>query len=325
MNTDFIFKTTPHNFFQHSLAIFNYQKNKVKTYQDWLLALNKLSFIPSSIEQFCFLPISFFKSHPIYNNDFSIDDKKYFLSSGTSALSRSKHWLIDETIYQQSILEHIEKIIPRIKEKTILALLPSYIENKESSLIYMVDYLMSLNFSLSHQYYKTNYQKLHQDIHHLKNEKKPILIFTVTYALVEFCKVYAGNYDGIQLINTGGTKNIDIGMNLEEIESFTKKHLAGLEYIEEYSMTELFSQAYTTSGSRYFCPSWMKVLVADIENPLSIKSSGRGQLYIIDLANINTCSFIATEDLAEVYEDGSFTILGRLQGAELRGCNQLVL
>ncbi len=325
MNTDFIFNTNPANFFQHCLAIYYYQKNKVQPFQEWLKALNKFNYSPSKPEQFCFLPIRFFKSHQIYSQDFTLDQKRFFLSSGTTAEQRSKHYLLNERLYQQSILTGIKPFIPQLENKTILALLPSYLENKESSLIYMVDYLMSLSPQLNHQFYKTNYAQLHQDIQQLNKEHKPILIFTVTYALIEFCKKFAGDYNGIQLINTGGAKNKNIDFELDQIEGFTKTCLQNIDYIEEYGMTELLSQAYSTSKSRYICPHWMKVLVADLDNPLDLKLQGRGQLHIIDLANINTCSFIATEDLAEIYEDGSFTILGRLSGAELRGCNQLVL
>ncbi|MCX8481458.1 MAG: acyl transferase, partial [Sediminibacterium sp.] len=269
-----------------------------------------------------FLPISFFKSHQILDNNFT--PTQYFLSSGTTKMERSKHWIANLNLYEQSIEKCFEIFFGKINNWCIIALLPAYIENKYSSLIYMTNFLMNKSNHPDNGYYLENFDQLNNTLIKLNTLNQPVWLIGVSFALLDFANKFQINGENITVINTGGMKGRGKELIPLEVNSILSKSFINAQISGEYSMTELLSQAYMNSNGNYVCPPWMKIVVSDMDNPINISEYGKGIINIIDLANIHSCSFIKTDDIGEVFADGSFTILGRKDNADLRGCGMLL-
>lgn len=304
--------------------VFEYQYAHNKVYQQWCnLVKNENQFQKSTITPYPFLPISFFKTHKIISGNFSA--QQIFESSGTTQTINSQHFIKDIEIYKQSFLKTFINTYGNIDEYCIIGLLPSYLERQNSSLVFMVDELIRQSKNSNSGFYLYNFTALHELLSQLELQQKKTIIIGVTFALLDFAEQFNMKLQHTTIIETGGMKGRKKEMTKQEVHSFLQQKL-GLQHINsEYGMTELLSQAYATTSNKHTCPAWMKVCVRDEEDPFDIKPCGKGIINIIDLANLHSCSFIATDDVGEVFEDGSFEIIGRLDNSDLRGCSLLWL
>lgn len=307
-----------------SFEIFRFQAKNNLIYNEFLnhLAIDVTSV--HKINQIPFLPIQFFKSHKVVSSKEKV--QQIFLSSGTTGDTQSKHYVTDLNIYKTSFRKGFEYFYGNIKDYTVLALLPSYLERDGSSLIYMVnDFIESSNCSKS-GFYLNNLEELSDHLIELDKNNKKVLLIGVSFALLDFVEKFKFKLNNTIIIETGGMK----GRRKELIKKELHRVLCdgfGVEEIHsEYGMTELLSQAYSKGNGLFKCPPWMKVIIRDTEDALAIFPDGKsGGINVIDLANINSCSFIATQDLGKTYANGTFEVLGRFDNSDIRGCNLMVL
>jgi len=305
-----------------SVYLFQYQQNPV--FKQWCDTLNfKFQILDFKLTDIPFLPISFFKTHAIQTTLFQ--PQQIFESSGTTNTINSKHSVRDIALYKKSFIKAFELFYGDIKAYCIIGLLPSYLERNNSSLIMMVDELIKLSEHPQSGFYLNEFDQLQQILQDLENKNKKTLLIGVTFALLDFAEKYSMQLKHTIIMETGGMKGRRKELTRAEVHDYLTKRLGVAKIHSEYGMTELLSQAYSKGEGRFVCPPWMKVLVRDEEDPMIIKKSGRGVLNIIDLANLYSCSFIATEDVGLVYEDGSFEVWGRLDNSDIRGCSLLVV
>jgi phenylacetate-coenzyme A ligase PaaK-like adenylate-forming protein len=306
-----------------SLEIFNYQVRNCEVYGSFVSNLgidirkvNNLNSIP-------FLPIEFFKSQKISCS--KEEESIIFSSSGTTGLNQSRHFVHDIDLYIQSYRTAFSLFYGEISNYTVLALLPSYLEREGSSLIYMVNDLIGLSKNKKSGYFLDDHRLLHKTLDELNKSKTQTILIGVTYALLDFAESHSIEFPELIVMETGGMK----GKRREILRTELHEILCagfGVPMIHsEYGMTELLSQAYSKGSGIFHTPPWMKVIVRDTNDPLTrLGNEATGGLNIIDLANVHSCSFIATQDLGRSYSDGSFEVLGRFDNSDIRGCNLLV-
>jgi hypothetical protein len=271
--------------------------------------------------QIPFLPISFYRTHKVIAGTPEI--KVTFVSSGTTNSEPGKHFVADPALYEDSLFSCFRMFYGMPGQYIIYALLPSYLERKDSSLVYMADKLIKQGKPGS-GFFMKNTEELIKKID--QNTNQTIILLGVSFALLDFAEKYEINHPNLTVIETGGMKGRRREMIREELHRFLCQRFHVEKIHSEYGMTELLSQAYSTGHGRYFAPPWLKVLIRDAEDPLTIIGSGKtGGINIIDLANIHTCSFIATQDLGKLYPDGSFEVLGRFDESDVRGCNLMAV
>lgn len=307
-----------------SFEIFRFQAKNNLIYNEFLnhLAIDVTSV--HKINQIPFLPIQFFKSHKVVSSKEKV--QQIFLSSGTTGDTQSKHYVTDLNIYKTSFRKGFEYFYGNIKDYTVLALLPSYLERDGSSLIYMVNDLIESSNCSKSGFYLNNLEELSDHLIELDKNNKKVLLIGVSFALLDFVEKFKFKLNNTIIIETGGMK----GRRKELIKKELHRVLCdgfGVEEIHsEYGMTELLSQAYSKGNGLFKCPPWMKVIIRDTEDALTIFPDGKsGGINVIDLANINSCSFIATQDLGKTYANGTFEVLGRFDNSDIRGCNLMVL
>ncbi|CAL2080495.1 long-chain-fatty-acid---luciferin-component ligase [Tenacibaculum sp. 190524A05c] len=276
------------------------------------------------IEEIPFLPIQFFKSKKVISS--LKDVEEVFSSSGTTGSVTSKHYVTDISLYQESYIKGFQHFYGDIDDYIILALLPNYLERKGSSLVYMVDDLIQKSNHEESGFYLNNLDELANKLSLLDSSGKKVLLIGVSFALLDMVEQHSFNLKNTIIMETGGMK----GRRKELIRTELHQLLSdgfGVENIHsEYGMTELLSQGYSNGNGVFACPPWMKILTRDTEDPLSIQTKGKtGGINVIDLANYNSCSFIATQDLGKVHADNSFEIIGRFDNSDIRGCNLMVL
>lgn len=323
--TNRIFQIRNSNDFNElALEIFHYQVENNEFYKKFV---ESISIQPDQIneyQQIPFLPIEFFKSQQIVSGKF--DPEITFQSSGTTGQTTSKHFVKSRNLYQNSFLKAFELFFSSPKEYVILALLPSYLEQKNSSLVYMVESLIHKSRSAESGFFLHNYDALHKRLIELKKQEKKVILFGVTYALLDLAEQFPIDFSELIIIETGGMKGRRKEMVREEVHAILK-HAFGVSHIySEYGMTELLSQAYSKGDGVYSTPPWMKVLIRDTNDPYSLMPYGKtGGLNVIDLANIHSCSFIATQDLGKLNTEGQFEVLGRFDNSDIRGCNLMVV
>lgn len=277
------------------------------------------------ITQIPFLPIGFFKSHAVVSKSIT-NNTKVFSSSNTSQTGISKHYLIDELIYLNSIDYHFNLTFGNVKDLAILALLPGYLERNDSSLVYMVNYLMQQSNRPENGFYLYDFDKLHKAIINLEAKKQPYVIFGVTHALLDFAKQFPTYLKYGKIIETGGMKGRKKEMVRVELYEELKKAFNLNQIYSEYGMTELLSMAYSFNLGRYYSSQTLKILVSEINDPFCWAPSGKnGVVNVIDLANIYSCSFIQTADLGVINNDNTFEILGRLDNSDIRGCSLMAV
>lgn len=265
------------------------------------------------------LPISFFKTHTVITTQF--EPQTVFESSGTTQTIQSKHWVKDIEVYRQSFIKAFELFYGKIGDWCILGLLPSYLERQHSSLVMMVDEMIKLSGHADSGFYLYEHEKLSQTLQKLEASGQKTLLIGVTFGLLDFAAAFPQKLQHTVVMETGGMKGRRKELTRAEVHRQLMDGLGVTTIHSEYGMTELLSQAYSKGEGRFVCPPWMKVLVRDEDDPLLVKTSGRGLLQVIDLANIYSCCFIATEDVGIVYEDGSFEVWGRLDNSDIRGCS----
>jgi phenylacetate-coenzyme A ligase PaaK-like adenylate-forming protein len=306
-----------------ALHIFNYQAKNCKVYHDFILGLNIDPKEVQTIQQIPFIPIEFFKSHTVLSTNTPAEVT--FTSSGTTGMITSSHFVTDVGWYIESFRAAFRLFYGDIKEYTILALLPSYLEREGSSLIYMADDLIKQSKNPDSGFYLYNHEELYHQLKKQKDAKKPTLLIGVTFALLDFVEQYSINFPELIVMETGGMKGRRKEMIREELHQQLCAGFGVTAIHSEYGMTELLSQAYSKGKGLFNCPPWMKIITRDPNDPLDLLQNNKaGGINVIDLANINSCSFIATQDLGRVYPGNSFEVLGRFDNSDIRGCNLLI-
>jgi hypothetical protein len=319
-----IFEVNENRFLKLALAIFNYQYENTTIYRQYIDAIGVHPKMVDSIEKIPFLPIQFFKTHQVISK-LASNESIVFESSGTTGQIPSKHPIVDIDLYKKSFELGFSKFFGDIKQYCILGLLPSYLERGQSSLVFMVNHLIDDSGHELSGFYLHDHEALHETLLQLEAIHQPVLLFGVTYALLDFAEKYPIKLHSTQIIETGGMKGRREELIRDEVHSILKKAFSIDNVYSEYGMTELLSQAYSKSDGIFETPAWMKILIRDINDPFSISTSGKGLINIIDFANLHSCSFIATDDMGELFENGLFCVNGRLDHSELRGCSMLSL
>jgi len=303
--------------------VFQYQAKNCKVYADFIAGLNIDPASVTTIQQIPFLPIEFFKSRLIVS---STDEVQVtFTSSGTTGITTSIHAVTDISWYEDSFRNTFKLFYGDIESYTVLALLPSYLERQGSSLIYMAEDLVKRSNNPDSGFYLYNYDELDTQLKKQQKAKKQTLLIGVTFALLDFVEQYTINFPELIVMETGGMKGRRKEMIREELHDTLCKGFGVNAIHSEYGMTELLSQAYSKGSGIFNCPPWMRIITRDTNDPMSIVTNGKaGGINVIDLANINSCSFIAIQDLGKVYDNGMFEVLGRFDNADIRGCNLLI-
>ncbi|MCX6232840.1 MAG: acyl transferase [Bacteroidetes bacterium] len=320
---DIITNLTVSSFNETAIQLFRFQYKNNKIYRQFVdlnnININKVK----STEEIPFLPIEFFKSKVVVCGD-EIPEN-YFESSGTSGIDKSKHYIKNLEIYEKSFLQCFTDFYGNISDYCLLAILPNYAEQQHSSLIYMIKKLIEKTTAPESGFYLYDLEKLAEKLNELKRRHQKIILFGVSYALLDLAEQYPLNLSGSIIFETGGMKGRRKELLREELHlklqtAFNVKTIHG-----EYGMTELFSQAYSDGYGFYKCPPWMKVMIRDTNDPKNIIGFNKtGGINVIDLANIYSCSFIATQDLGKLYENNSFEVLGRFDNSDIRGCNLMI-
>ena len=323
-NFEKIFNIQNHSDFKKQcLDIYHFQYQNNYVYQNYCNMICENPININDINKIPFLPISFFKTKKILSVD---KFEKVFYSSGTTTKSRSKHFISDLELYQESLINNFRLNYGNINQYTIIALLPNYYENKDSSLIYMVERLIKLTKSNESGFYLDDYSKLSKTLIELeiKNDRKTILI-GVPYALLDLIDFNQFQLNNTIIMETGGMKGKRKEMVRKELHEKLKLGFGVKKIHSEYGMTELLSQAYSKGDGVFKTASWMKVFIRDINDAQNLDFNKKsGAINIIDLANYNSCSFIATDDMGKLVNDDEFEVIGRIDNSDVRGCNLLI-
>jgi phenylacetate-coenzyme A ligase PaaK-like adenylate-forming protein len=303
-----------------ALETFQYQVENCAVYNQFCKSILKKT--PSNIEDIPFLPISFFKTHEIRTNS-NKEAEHIFYSSGTTGENRSKHLILNTYIYEESFLKTYRDNIGNPEEQVILALLPNYLEQGNSSLVYMVDTLIKHTKSELSGFLLNNLDTIEKKYLQALSSGKKVVIFGVSYALLDLAEKKM-NLSEAFIIETGGMKGRRKELSKEELHALLIVGLNVPFISSEYGMTELLSQAYSNKDGLFKTPAWMKILIRDLNDPLSYLENGKtGGINIIDLANLYSCSFISSQDLGKIEQD-SFRIMGRFDNSDIRGCNLMI-
>ena len=306
-----------------ALEIFRIQSETIPVYREFIGHLKIDPGKVNSLKEIPFLPVEFFKSHQIIPADSQAEI--VFRSSGTTGLP-SLHFVADKSIYETSLKRGFELFYQNREKYCILALLPSYLERTGSSLVYMADKLISDSKDPDSGFYLSNTGKLMELLRRKNEADTPTILLGVSFALADLALNHHENLSNIIFIETGGMKGRKKEMVREELHKLIKENFNLSEVHSEYGMTEILSQAYSKSGGVFYCPPWMKILIRDSYDPFRILNEEKtGSINIIDLANVYSCSFVATSDLGRLHPYGGFEVLGRIDNSDIRGCNLLVM
>jgi len=319
---------TAQSFTETALDIFNFQYRQNPVYNQFCNALHIDSTKINDISQIPFLPIDFFKTHAITTTPF--EPAVIFESSGTTKTTNSKHRVKDISLYHQSFTTAFNLFYGSATEWCIIALLPSYLERNNSSLVMMADKLIQQSQHPKSGFYLNDLQQLSNTLVELEKQQQKTLLIGVTFALLDFAEQYPMQLHYTTIMETGGMKGRRQEMTRQEVHHILCNDFKVDKIHSEYGMTELLSQAYSKGGGIFNCPPWMKILIREDDDPLSVRAADKheiitGAINVIDLANIYSCSFIATDDAGKLYPDESFEILGRLDNSDIRGCSLLAL
>jgi len=313
----------PALFEELALEVFRFQAERCLVYQKYIGFLGIRPEQVNQLDQIPYLPIEFFKSQEVVSD--SRKPEIVFSSSGTTGMTQSRHLVTRLNVYEQSFKRAFEQFYGSPKDVCILALLPSYLERDGSSLIYMVDALMDESKNADSGYFLHDHEDLYLKLMKLQAVKQKTILIGVTYALLDFVEKYHIDFPELIVMETGGMKGKRKEMVRAELHEQLQKGFGITTIHSEYGMTELLSQGYSKGAGIFNCPPWMRISLRDTNDPLSSAGKGKtGGINVIDLANINSCSFLATQDLGLVFQDGSFEVLGRFDNADIRGCNLLV-
>ena len=308
-----------------AINMFHFQYKKNPIYRKFVDFLRTDISRIKHCSQIPFLPIELFKQHKILVDGFRVEE--IFTSSGTTGIQNSKHYIAKADLYTKSFTKGFEQFFGQPDVFVILALLPSYLEQGGSSLVYMAEKLIKLSDNTESGFYLSDYVQLADVLKKLRSKKKKVMLLGVTYALLDLAEQFPINFPELILVETGGMKGRRKEMIREDLHEKLKKAFGIKQIYSEYGMTELLSQAWSKGDGIFETPPWMKVLIRDVNDPLSLLPEGKsGGINIIDLANLYSCSFIATSDLGKQIplRNGTFTVLGRFDNSDVRGCNLLV-
>lgn len=315
---------TPEDFQQVALAVFKHQFKNNKVYRSFCDLLYVHPADVRSVEEIPFLPIQFFKSKKILS---SLEEvKETFTSSGTTGTLTSKHFVTDINLYRESYQKGFAHFYGNLEDYVVLALLPNYLERKGSSLVYMVEDFIQKTKNPESGFYLNNIEELVKKLTALDKKGQKTLLIGVSFALLDVVEMQQFNLKNTLIMETGGMKGRRKELVREELHQLLQDGFGVTKIHSEYGMTELLSQGYSNGNGVFETPPWMKVLTRDTEDALTIHKAGKtGGINVIDLANYNSCSFIATQDLGKVHKKGTFEIIGRFDNSDIRGCNLMVL
>ncbi|NER16952.1 LuxE/PaaK family acyltransferase [Spongiivirga citrea] len=323
MRHDIFSIKTDDDFKKAALATFAHQFENNGVYRAFCDLLYRHPSDVHRIEDIPFLPIQFFKSHKVVSTNTSTFHE--FTSSGTTG-NTSTHFVSDLSLYEKSYQNGFNHFYGDIEDYALLALLPSYLERSGSSLIYMVDDFIKKSSHPKSGFYLDNIEELSNTLMSLEKSGQRTLLIGVSFALLDLVEKMTFNLKHTTVMETGGMKGRRKELTRKELHDKLKKGFGVATIHSEYGMTELLSQAYSLGNGVFACPPWMRVTSRETDDPLTIQATAKtGGLNIIDLANYNSCSFIATQDLGKVQVNGNFEVLGRFDHADIRGCNLMVL
>jgi hypothetical protein len=305
-------------------AIFQDQFTNNPIYRSYIETLGSDSNAIKRVEQIPFLPISFFKTHKVQTGEF--EPVMVFESSGTTGETTSRHYIKDLALYEASFMEGFRHFYGSLTDYCILALLPSYLGRPGSSLVYMVSRLIKESGDPDSGFYLDQYEKLGEVLHRLESAGRQTLLIGVSFALVDFAESFGFPLSHTIIMETGGMKGRRKEITREELHGLLKEKFSLTQVHSEYGMTELLSQAYSKKEGIFQCSPSMEVLIRSEDDPFAVYSASSirhpvsGIINVVDLANIHSCSFIATDDAGRLYPDGSFEVLGRIDNSDIRGC-----
>lgn len=312
------------NFEAEALRIFRHQAAKNSPYRRFIELLRIDPTLVRNLKEIPFLPVEFFKSHDILSADSKVD--QVFRSSGTTGLQQSRHLVTDLSLYEASFSKGFEHFYGDVESYTILALLPGYLEREGSSLIYMVDHLIRKSNSAYSGFYLNELEELGELLTQLDSSGEKVLLIGVTYALLDLLQGRKFNLKNTIVMETGGMKGKRKEIVREELHALLSEGFGVGQIHSEYGMTELLSQAYSKGNGIFEAPPWMEIMIRDTEDPFHLLDYGKsGGVNVVDLANINSCSFISTQDLGVKLNNRQFEILGRFDHSDIRGCNLMVV
>lgn len=324
INTESIIPVTTSGFTELALQLFNYQHASNIVYRQFCDALHIDTSSINTITQIPFLPISFFKSHRIQTGIWN-KEELLFESSGTTGEITSKHFVKESAVYEQSLMHGFTLQYGSPSGYAILALLPSYLERKNASLVYMAQQLMKASGHPDNGFYINEWDVLQAKLQQLIAQNQKVILLGVTFALLDFAERYPMPLHNVIVMETGGMKGRREEWTRKQVHDYLKAQWQLSAIHSEYGMTELLSQAYAKADGIYTPTNTMQVLIRDINDPLDVSTSGTGCINIIDLANIHSCAFIATEDIGKVNMDGTFEVMGRMDHSALRGCSLMAI
>ena len=324
MKKDIFNISSEEQFNEVTLKVFKHQFENNPIYRSFCDLLYIHPSDIKNIEEIPFLPIQFFKSKQVLSS--SEDVNITFSSSGTTGSVTSKHHVTDLSYYEESYLKGFEHFYGNNDDYIILALLPNYLEREGSSLVYMVDDLIKKSNHPESGFYLNNIDKLSKKLNNLDKSGKKVLLIGVSFALLDMVEKYSFQLQNTIIMETGGMKGRRKELIRKELHQLLSDGFGVEKIHSEYGMTELLSQGYSNGNGVFDCPPWMKILTRDTEDPLTVQKQGKtGGINVIDLANYNSCSFIATQDLGKVHTNNTFEIIGRFDNSDIRGCNLMVL
>lgn len=319
---DKVFLADPLRFDSLALDLFRFQYSNNPVYNQYVKALKIVGDQVRTVQDIPFLPIQFFKSHAVRTTAF--EPEAVFESSGTTQTINSRHYVKDLSVYRQGFTRAFEQFYGSLTDWCIIGLLPSYLERNNSSLVVMVDEMIRQSGHPDSGFYLYEHEKLQQVLQRMEQRQQRTLLIGVTFALLDLAKKYPMSLQHTVVMETGGMKGRREEMTRPEVHELLKSAFHTKAIHSEYGMTELLSQAYSPGDGIFNCPPWMKVLVRQEDDPFDVRYTGSGIVNVIDLANIYSCSFIATEDVGIVYDNGSFAVQGRLDNSDIRGCSLMV-
>lgn len=320
---DAIFNGLPEAFSSRAMELFKYQYLGNPLYRRFADRFHANPDTVNGLDQIPFLPVAFFKNEIVQTGEFL--PEIIFESSGTTGERTARHYVKRLNLYRESFVKGFELFYGSIAGYCVIGLLPAYLERKGSSLVFMVNDLMQMSNHPDNGFYLYDLEKLHEVLLKLEKSRQPTVLIGVSFALLDFAEKYSMHLSNTIVMETGGMKGRREEITREELHKILKQKLGVTEIHSEYGMTELLSQAYSDGGGIYKPVPWMKPMVRDEDDPLSIHAAGEGLLNIIDLANRDSCAFLATDDVVKLSDDGSFEVLGRMDNSDIRGCSLLVV
>lgn len=303
-----------------ALSLYRWQYQHNPLYRDFANALDKTPATVNRVEDLPFLPVSFFKSHVVKTGQW-IDEVRIFESSGTSGEQPAKHFVKDDALYEATLLNGFEDRYGTVKKYAILALLPSYLERGNASLVHMAKVLMKHSGQEDGGFYLDDITSLKRTLERLEKAKQKTILIGVTFALIDAALSHPFNLKHTIVMETGGMKGRREEWTRQQVHTLLKRQWKLEDVHAEYGMTEMMSQAYSTGGGIFTPAPTMKVLLREMQDPLSVRMSGEGLINVIDLGNVHSCAFLATDDIGSLQKDGRFQVLGRADNTALRGCS----